>query len=71
MVLLWTSPVVSTDKLLLNSLFTIWIVLGARWEERDLVATFGDAYRRHQRTVPMLIPWKLPEIVGQFDARVR
>jgi protein-S-isoprenylcysteine O-methyltransferase Ste14 len=58
-VLLWASPVASTDRLLLNALFTIWIVLGARWEERDLIAAFGDAYRVHQREVPMLIPWKL------------
>jgi protein-S-isoprenylcysteine O-methyltransferase Ste14 len=59
-VLLWASPVVSKDRLLLNVLFTIWIVLGARWEERDLTATFGDDYRLHQREVPMLIPWRLP-----------
>ena len=59
-VLLWSSPVISKDRLLLNGLFTIWIFLGARWEERDLVAAFGDAYRRHQREVPMLIPWKIP-----------
>lgn len=59
-VLLWASPAVSMDRLLLNALFTIWIVLGARWEESDLTAAFGDAYRRHQREVPMLIPWRLP-----------
>jgi protein-S-isoprenylcysteine O-methyltransferase Ste14 len=59
-VLLWASPVVSKDRLLLNVLFTIWIALGAQWEERDLTATFGDAYRRHQKAIPMLIPWRLP-----------
>jgi protein-S-isoprenylcysteine O-methyltransferase Ste14 len=62
-VLLWASPVVSKDRLLLNVLFTIWIVLGARWEERDLTAAFGDAYRVQQREVPMLIPWRLPRKV--------
>jgi methanethiol S-methyltransferase len=60
MVLLWASPVISTDKLLLNVLFTVWIVVGTRWEERDLTAAFGDAYRQHQRAVPMLIPWSFP-----------
>ncbi len=65
-VLLWASPVVSTDRLLMNVLFTIWIILGARWEERDLIATFGDAYRRHQRAVPMLLPWKLPAKLGRL-----
>jgi methanethiol S-methyltransferase len=59
-ILIWASPVIAGDRLLLNVLFTIWIVLGARWEERDLTAAFGDAYRRHQQQVPMLIPWRLP-----------
>ncbi len=59
-VLLWTSPVISRDRLLLDVLFSVWIVLGARWEERDLSAAFGDAYSRYKREVPMLIPWKLP-----------
>ncbi len=60
-VLLWASPVISKDRLLLNALFTVWIVLGARWEERDLVSAYGDAYRLHQRKVPMLIPYRLPK----------
>ncbi len=59
-VLLWTSPVVPRDRILLNVLFMVWIVLGAGWEERDLTAVFGEAYRLHQKRVPMLIPWRLP-----------
>ncbi len=58
-VMLWASPVISGDRLLLNALFTIWIVLGARWEERDLIVQYGDAYRRYQAQVPMLLPWRL------------
>jgi protein-S-isoprenylcysteine O-methyltransferase Ste14 len=60
LVMLWASPVVSGDRLLLNALFTIWIVLGTRWEERDLIVQYGDAYRRYQAEVPMLMPWRLP-----------
>ena len=60
LVLLWASPVISSDRLLLNALFTIWIVLGARWEERDLIVQYGDAYRCYQAEVPMLMPWRLP-----------
>ena len=59
-VMLWASPVISGDRLLLNALFTIWIVLGARWEERDLIVQYGDAYRRYQAEVPMLMPWRPP-----------
>lgn len=53
---LWAVPVLSLDRLVLNALFTLWIVLGAILEERDLVAEFGDAYSRYQSTVPMLLP---------------
>ncbi len=60
LVMLWASPVISSDRLLLNSLFTIWIVLGTRWEERDLIVQYGDAYRRYQAEVPMLVPWRIP-----------
>ncbi len=60
LVMLWASPAISGDRLLLNVLFTIWIVLGARWEERDLIFQYGDAYRRYQAEVPMLMPWRLP-----------
>jgi methanethiol S-methyltransferase len=68
-VLLWASPVLSRDRVLLNVLFTIWIVLGARWEERDLADAFGDAYRSYRRSVPMLIPWPLPgKAPRAFDA---
>ncbi|MGJ5818601.1 methyltransferase family protein [Paludibaculum fermentans] len=60
LVMLWASPVLSEDRVLLNALFSIWIVLGTRWEERDLVAQYGDAYRRYQAEVPMLMPWRVP-----------
>lgn len=56
-VLVWATPVLSVDRLLFNVLFTAWIAIGARWEERDLVAEFGDAYRAYQGSVPMLVPW--------------
>lgn len=37
---------------------TLYIVIGARIEERRLVARHGEAYRRYQRQVPFLMPWK-------------
>jgi protein-S-isoprenylcysteine O-methyltransferase Ste14 len=41
---------------LFNVLWTTWVVVGARLEERDLVELYGDAYRTYQRQVPMLLP---------------
>jgi len=59
-VLIWSSPDLTMDRLLFNVLWTIWIVVGAFFEERDLVADFGGEYIEYQQRVPMLIPYKRP-----------
>jgi protein-S-isoprenylcysteine O-methyltransferase Ste14 len=56
LVLIWTNLDLTTDRLLFNVLWTAWIVVGTRLEERDLVHEFGNAYRVYQRVVPMLLP---------------
>ncbi len=60
LVFIWANPDITLDRLVFSVLWTLWVVLGTRWEERDLVAQFGDPYLRYQRTVPMLIPWRGP-----------
>jgi protein-S-isoprenylcysteine O-methyltransferase Ste14 len=59
-VALWSCPDVTADRLLLDVLWTAWIVVGTVLEEADLVAEIGDAYRAYRRTVPMLLPWPDP-----------
>jgi methanethiol S-methyltransferase len=59
-VLLWTWPEITLDRLLFNVLWTAWIYVGTRFEERDLAHDFGAAYRAYQRSVPMLVPWRSP-----------
>ncbi|MRR34623.1 isoprenylcysteine carboxylmethyltransferase family protein [bacterium] len=56
--MIWSCPDMTTDRLLFNLLWTGWIVIGAFLEERYLVAEFGDTYREYQRRVPMFIPGK-------------
>jgi protein-S-isoprenylcysteine O-methyltransferase Ste14 len=58
--LMWIRPQMMADGLLLATLWSAWIVAGTVLEERDLVADFGDVYRRYQRQVPMLVPWRGP-----------
>ena len=60
LVLIWSTPNVTSDRLLFNVLWTFWIVLGSYFEEKDLVAEFGERYRDYQKTVPMLLPWRGP-----------
>lgn len=63
-VMMWTFPDLTADRLLFNVLFTGWIVLGTFLEERDLVRELGDSYRSYQRQVPMLVPWRGPRRPG-------
>ncbi len=53
---IWSCPDLTTDRLLFNLLWTVWIVIGSYFEEIDLIAEFGDEYREYQRRVPMLVP---------------
>lgn len=60
LLLIWSYPVLTTDRLLFNVLWTIWIVVGTVLEERDLTTDFGNDYREYQRNVPMLLPTRIP-----------
>ncbi len=60
LLLIWSHPDLTADRLLFNGLFTFWIIAGTVLEERDLVAVYGDSYRDYQRSVPMLIPYRKP-----------
>jgi protein-S-isoprenylcysteine O-methyltransferase Ste14 len=59
LLLIWSCPDLTLDRLFFNILWTAWIFIGAVLEERDLVANFGDVYRKYQRNVPMIIPWRI------------
>jgi protein-S-isoprenylcysteine O-methyltransferase Ste14 len=61
-VIIWSCPDLTGDRLLFNCLWTVWIVIGSILEERDLVLEFGDVYREYQRRVPMFIPRRLHPI---------
>ena len=58
LVMIWLCPSLTTDRLLFNILWSVWIFVGTILEERDLVTQFGDAYREYQQNVSMLFPFK-------------
>jgi protein-S-isoprenylcysteine O-methyltransferase Ste14 len=53
---IWLSPVMTTSLLALNLALTAYIYVGSVFEERRLVAEFGQAYLEYARKVPRLIP---------------
>ncbi len=65
LLMIWSYPDVTLDRLLFNILWTAWIIVGTVLEERDLAAAFGATYRDYQRQVPMLIPRRLRPLVEE------
>lgn len=63
LLLFWTAPDPTLDRLLFTVLWTAWIFVATRLEDRDLIADFGETYARYRRSVPALIPWHLPKSV--------
>ena len=56
--LLWGLGPYTNLTLAVRVLLSFYIVVGTMLEERKLIDELGDEYRRYQRQVPMLIPWK-------------
>jgi protein-S-isoprenylcysteine O-methyltransferase Ste14 len=53
---IWLTPIMTSSLLVLNIGLTIYLVVGAIYEERKLVREFGETYIDYQQRTPMIIP---------------
>jgi methanethiol S-methyltransferase len=65
----WATPDMTAGHALYAAGMTLYILIGVRFEERGLVASFGAAYRDYQQRVPMLLPW--PRFITPASRRSR
>jgi len=57
LLLLWSRPL-DIATLVINSVFSLYLIIGSLLEERKLVMEFGERYTQYQKDVSMLIPFK-------------
>jgi protein-S-isoprenylcysteine O-methyltransferase Ste14 len=64
-VYLWSQTFRVAD-IVVNIVLTIYVIIGTVLEEKKLVLEFGDAYRKYQQEVPMLIPFTKKRKVAHY-----
>ena len=56
LVIFWATPTMTVGHLLLALGTTGYILVAIQFEEKDLIAEFGDTYRLYRARTPMLVP---------------
>ncbi len=56
LIFLWCQTFRVTD-IVVNTVLTIYVIIGTFLEEKKLILEFGDSYLKYQKEVPMLIPF--------------
>ena len=57
LVFFWVTPYMTTSHLFFAAMFTIYVLVGIRYEERDLMKYHPEEYGKYKEEVPALIPF--------------
>jgi protein-S-isoprenylcysteine O-methyltransferase Ste14 len=57
LVFIWLMPIMTTNILAVNIALTVYVIIGALFEERKLRTLFGQEYIDYASVTPMLIPF--------------
>jgi methanethiol S-methyltransferase len=57
LVFIWLMPLMTVNVLVINVALTLYVVIGAFFEERKLHSEFGQAYADYAATTPMFLPF--------------
>jgi methanethiol S-methyltransferase len=57
LVVTFSAPVMTIGHLVFAVTTTVYLLIGIYFEERDLLARYGDPYREYRAQVPMLLPF--------------
>lgn len=56
LVVIWLMPIMTRNLLTLSLVLSLYLVVGARLEEKRLLQAYGEAYVEYQQKVPLLLP---------------
>ncbi len=59
LLIIWPTPVMTLNILVAYAALSIYLVVGAVFEERKLASEFGTAYAEYRKRTPMILPWTI------------
>ena len=65
-IFMWANPIVTYRYLTIVSAFTLYFLIGSYFEEKKLVAQFGQSYLNYRKEVPAFLPLKWLKTLIQF-----
>ena len=53
----WSTANMSATQFMLSACMTVYIFIGLHFEEKSLIAQFGDTYLDYKKRVPAVVPF--------------